>query len=236
MDDQNTKKCILVIEDAVPISELLVYSLNKDGFLARPAYDGSTALKLINEFKPNLILLDLVLPDINGFELCKEITRKYNIPIIMLTSKNDMSDKIIGLELGADDYITKPFDIREVITRIRTIFRRIDIVCKNIENQDEESISITDKIKIFFSEHKVLKNGQSVELTPKEYGLLYFLAKNKGRVFSRAELLDSVWGFDYLGDSRTVDIHIQRLRNKLDDDKEVSIIDTVFGVGYKLVK
>ena len=236
MEETKLRKKVLIIEDEVPIADLLVYSLRKQGFEVKSANDGTTGLELIREFIPDLIVLDIMLPDISGFDICRQVTKEYNIPIIMLTAKADITDKVLGMELGADDYITKPFDIREVIVRIKTILRRIDRISDSIENKKEESILINEDIKILNEERKVLKNGEIVELTPKEYEVLFLLAKNKGKVFSRSELLDKVWGFDYLGDSRTVDIHIQRIRKKLDTHKNLSIIETIFGIGYKLIK
>lgn len=236
MDEIKARKKILIIEDEAPIADLLVYSLKKEGFLVTSAKDGNTGMELIREFKPDLLILDLMLPDISGFDICRQVTKDYNISIIMLTAKSDITDKILGLELGADDYITKPFDIREAIVRIKTIFRRIERISESMENKDSKSITITEDIKICDEEHKVVKNNEFIELTPKEYALLFLLAQNKGRVFSRSELLDKVWGFDYFGDSRTVDIHIQRIRKKLDTTKNLSIIETVFGTGYKLIK
>ena len=236
MEETKLRKKVLIIEDEVPIADLLVYSLLKQGFEVKSANDGTTGLELIRGFIPDLIVLDIMLPDISGFDICRQVTKAYNIPIIMLTAKADITDKVLGMELGADDYITKPFDIREVIVRIKTILRRIDRISDSIENKKEESILINEDIKILNEERKVLKNGEIVELTPKEYEVLFLLAKNKGKVFSRSELLDKVWGFDYLGDSRTVDIHIQRIRKKLDTHKNLSIIETIFGIGYKLIK
>ena len=236
MDEIKVRKKILIIEDEAPIADLLVYSLKKEGFLAKSTEDGNTGIKLIREFKPDLLILDLMLPDISGFDICRQVTKEYNISIVMLTAKSDITDKILGLELGADDYITKPFDIREAIVRIKTIFRRIERISESLANEDNKSILITEDITIFNEEHKVVKDNELVELTPKEYGLLFLLAQNKGKVFSRSELLDKVWGFDYFGDSRTVDIHVQRIRKKLDSSKNLSIIETVFGTGYKLIK
>lgn len=236
MEITQSRKKVLIIEDEVPIGELLLYSLAREGFSSRHAKDGKQAIELIREFKPDLIILDVMLPDVSGFDICKQVTKEYNIPIIILTAKADITDRILGLELGADDYITKPFDTREVIVRIRTIFRRLERALQVIENKEDKSIIITENIKIINEEHQVLKDDVFIELTPKEYGLLFLLAQNKGKVFSRSELLDKVWGMDYFGDSRTVDIHVQRIRKKLDDGKNLSIIETVFGTGYKLVK
>lgn len=236
MCEMNSSKNILIIEDEVPISELISYAFKKEGFKCSIANDGNTGLELLKKYEFNLIILDLMLPDISGFDVCREATKEYNIPIVMLTAKSDLMDKICGLELGADDYVCKPFDIRELITRVKTIFRRIELVSKGIENKENKIIKVATNIEIYIDEHKVCKNKEFVELTPKEYALLLLMAQNKNRVFSRTELLDKVWGFDYLGDSRTVDIHVQRLRKKLDSDKGISIIETIFGVGYKLLK
>ncbi len=230
----NYKK-ILIIEDEVSISDLLSYSLRKEGFVIKVAPNGEQGLKLIAEFNPHLILLDLMLPDMSGFEICKRVTNEYIIPIIMITAKSDTVDKILGMELGADDYITKPFDIREVIVRIKAIFRRIELISESSETNEFEVIHPGNGIELFKDKREVFKNGSRVELTNKEYDLLLFLAENKGKVYSRADLLDKVWGFEFVGDTRTVDIHVQRLRKKLDESKRISLIETVFGIGYKFI-
>ncbi|KAJ50606.1 DNA-binding response OmpR family regulator [Clostridium tetanomorphum] len=227
-------KKILIIEDEIAISDFMSYSLSKEGYIVKCYDNGEEGIKALEDFKPNLIILDLMLPDINGFDICKKVTNTFNIPIIIITAKCDITDKILGMELGADDYITKPFDMREVIVRIKSIFRRIELTKETVENKSEDVITIQKYIHIYKDERKVLKNGEAVDLTPKEFDLILFLSENKGKVFSRAQLLDSVWGFEYIGDTRTVDIHVQRLRKKLDRTKNYSIIETVFGVGYKL--
>lgn len=229
------QKKILIIEDEEYIADLLSYSLKKEGFITKTASSGKMGLALIEDFKPNLLLLDLMLPDISGFEICKKVSKEYVMPIVMITAKSDTIDKILGIELGADDYITKPFDIREVVVRIKAIFRRIGLISEAIEEKETEVIKVSDAILIYKDRREVFKNNCRVELTYKEYELLLFLVENRGRVFSRSDLLDKVWGFDFLGDTRTVDIHVQRLRKKLDENKGMSIIETVFGVGYKLV-
>ncbi|APF27906.1 response regulator transcription factor [Clostridium botulinum] len=227
-------KKILIIEDELAIADLMSYSLKKEGYIVKTVDNGSEGIEITESFKPNLIILDLMLPDISGFDVCRNITQSFNIPIIMITAKCDITDKVLGLELGADDYITKPFDMREVLVRIRSIFRRIDIIEKSVINKDISYTSIGKDIKIYKDERVVIKEKKEVEFTPKEFDLLIFLAENKGKVFSRAQLLDKVWGFEYLGDTRTVDIHIQRIRKKLEEYKGRSIIETIFGVGYKL--
>ncbi|KGK86598.1 response regulator transcription factor [Clostridium sp. HMP27] len=229
------QKKILIIEDEDYILDLLSYSLKKEGFITKVASNGEKGLELVQDFKPDLLILDLMLPDISGFEICKKVSKEYTIPIVMITAKSDTIDKILGIELGADDYITKPFDMREVIVRIKAIFRRIELISEAIETEEFESIKVSNYIDVYKEKREVLKNNSRVELTNKEYDLLVFLAENKGRVFSRSELLDKVWGFEFVGDTRTVDIHVQRLRKKLDENKGTSFIETVFGIGYKLI-
>ncbi|MDF2593619.1 MAG: DNA-binding response regulator [Clostridia bacterium] len=230
------QKRILIIEDEEAISDLISFYFEKEGFVTKVANSGESGIDLVDKFNPDLILLDLMLPDTNGFDLCKKISSKYIIPIIMLTAKSDTIDKILGMELGADDYITKPFDIREVIVRIKTIFRRIDLTSDAYETNDSKVIKLDSGTEIYEEKHEVLKNSEKIEFTNREYELLLFLAKNKGKVISREVLLDKVWGYDYIGDSRTVDIHVQRIRKKLDETKGRSLIETVFGVGYKLLE
>ncbi|WP_125152493.1 response regulator transcription factor [Clostridium rectalis] len=227
-------KKILIIEDESAIADLMSYSLKREGYIVKSIDNGKEGIEITESFKPNLIILDLMLPDISGFDVCRNITQRLNIPIVMITAKCDITDKVLGLELGADDYITKPFDMREVLVRIRSIFRRIDLIQQSVKNNDLDYITIGKDIKIYKDERVVMKGRDKLEFTPKEFDLLIFLAENKGRVFSRSQLLDKVWGFEYLGDTRTVDIHIQRIRKKLDEFKGNSIIETVFGVGYKL--
>lgn len=227
-------KKIIIIEDETAISDFICYSLSKEGYIVKAFENGEDGINALESFKPNLIILDLMLPDISGFDICKNVTNTFNIPIIIITAKCDITDKLLGMELGADDYITKPFDMREVLVRIKSIFRRIELTKEIVIGNEDNAIVIQKYIEIYKDERKVLKDGQEVELTPKEFDLLLFLAENGGKVFSRAQLLDKVWGFEYIGDTRTVDIHVQRIRKKLDKVKNYSIIETVFGVGYKL--
>jgi DNA-binding response OmpR family regulator len=228
-------KKILITEDEEPISNLLSYSLNKEGFITKTAQNGTECLKLLEEFSPDLIILDLMLPDMSGFDVCKEITRKHVIPIVIITAKSDSVDKILGMELGADDYITKPFNTREVIVRIKAIFRRINLTAEAREAQETKILQISDKLYINVDGREVYKDNKKLDFTNKEFDLLLYLAENKRIVVSRSKLLDKVWGFEFAGDTRTVDIHVQRIRKKLDQDKNSSIIETVFGVGYKLI-
>ena len=220
---------ILIIEDDKDISEILRFSLMKEGYKVKVNPNGLEAEEEITNFKPDLILLDIMLNDTDGFSVCRKIS-KYKIPIIMLTARVEIMDKILGLELGADDYITKPFDIREVITRIRVSLRLREEIKKVIPNIEEKNITI-DNIKINEECRMVTILNKEVKLKPREFELLLFLSKNKNKVYSRNQLLDLVWGYDYLGDTRTVDVHITRLRQKL--GKELNI-ETVFGVGYIL--
>lgn len=228
-------KKILIIEDEEAISDLISYYLEKEGFITKAAGCGEKGLCLVREFMPDLVLLDLMLPDMDGFEVCKKISADYIIPIIMLTAKSDTIDKILGMELGADDYITKPFEIREVIVRIKSIFRRIELILEAADTDDSDVLKLEKGIEIYKQKHSVLKNGERIEFTNREYDLLLFLVKNRGKVISRTQLLDKVWGYDFIGDSRTVDIHVQRIRKKLDESKDASLIETVFGIGYKLM-
>ncbi|OOM79077.1 response regulator transcription factor [Clostridium sp. BL-8] len=235
------KRKILVVEDEFSINDTLKFALSKENFEVKGAYDGEGALKLFEEFEPQLVLLDIMLPDISGFELCKIMNQKSYV--VMLTARDDVIDKILGMEIGADDYITKPFEIREVIARINAIFRRAG---KNIFNNENISSTVLennkndepfdkpkkDQININFDTRTVIKYGKEIMLKRKEFDLLSYLYKNKGIVFTRQQLLNEVWGYDYYGDTRTVDVHIRRLRADLGDDKENSVVETVFGVGY----
>ena len=222
------KKRIVVIEDEYSINDGLTFALRKEGYDVRSALKGKDGLEIIKDFKPDLVLLDLMLPDIDGFDICKEISKETYV--IMLTARGDIIDKILGLELGADDYIVKPFEIKEVLVRIKVIFRR------NIKNTNLTNDVIKDEsnnnIKLLKKDRRVFKDGKEVVLRRKEFDLLEFFYENRGIVFSRDDLLEKVWGYDYQGDTRTVDVHIRRLRDKLNEDKDNSIVETVFGVGY----
>ncbi|NOU91915.1 response regulator [Paenibacillus sp. LMG 31456] len=226
------KTKILIIEDEAAIADLLEYGLNKEGYLTKKSKTGAEGWKILETFKPDLLLLDWMLPDESGLDICKKVTAAYNMPIVMLTAKSDITDKILGLEFGADDYITKPFDLREVVARIRTILRRIAQANRTSMESKEELIRIKD-IAISTAERMVQKNDEWIDLTPKEYDLLMMLYQYRGRIFTRTELLDTVWGYDYVGDTRTVDTHIQRLRKKLGFS---DLITTVFSIGYKFEK
>lgn len=219
------KKKILVVEDEYSINDAITFALRKEGYDVRSVYNGKNALERFNEFKPDLVLLDLMLPDMDGFDICKEIHNKAYV--IILTARGEIIDKILGLELGADDYIVKPFEIKEVLARIKAVFRRIEKGLDRDFIEEKEEI-----IKIYPRDRRVIKEGNEVALRRKEFDLLNFLNSNRGTVFSRDDLLEKIWGYDYEGDTRTVDVHIRRLREKLNEDKDNSVIETVFGVGY----
>ncbi|MFH5187325.1 winged helix-turn-helix domain-containing protein [Paenibacillus sp. TAB 01] len=230
------KTKILIIEDEEAISDLLAYGLNKEGFVTATARTGAEGLRQVELFEPDLLLLDWMLPDMSGLDICKKVTASHNLPLILLTAKSDITDKILGLEFGADDYMTKPFDVREVVARIRTILRRV----ASADRVPDSTGSAEDCIRLHHleinkSERTVVNRHRHelIELTPKEFDLLLTLIRHQGKVFTRPELLDFVWGYEYAGDTRTVDIHIQRLRKKLDAGE---LISTVFGVGYKFEK
>lgn len=222
------KRRILVIEDEKPIADILKYGFEKEGFEVLCAYTGAEGLRAAEEGRPQLVLLDWMLPDIAGVDVCRMLTEEENVPILMLTARSSVEDKLYGLECGADDYVTKPFDLREVVARVHTILRRFE---RAQESKREETVRY-DSVTVSEEEHTVRRNGNLVELTPKEFDLLVFFLKHPRQVFTRSALLDQIWGYDYLGDTRTVDIHIQRLRRKADLSGQLV---TVFGVGYKYV-
>ncbi len=226
------KTKILIIEDEEAIADLLAYGLKREGFETRTAGSGEEGLREVEAFRPDLLVLDWMLPDRSGLDICKQVTAQYNLPILMLTARSDITDKIRGLEVGADDYITKPFDLREVVVRIRTILRRLAQVQPVAADASPSDIRFRDVV-IVPDERLVTKQGSTVELTPKEYDLLLALLGARGKIFTRSELLEFVWGYDFPGDMRTVDTHIQRLRKKLD---AAELITTVFGIGYKFEK
>lgn len=224
-------KTILIIEDEEDIRDILIHYLKKEGFNVLEAENGERGIEIAKKEFVDLILLDLMLPNMSGYE----INSIYKIPIIMLTARNDIVDKVLGLELGADDYITKPFDIREVIARIKVCLRRVESLNEIEYETSQDFIDLKNNIKICVESRAVFKEGTIVSLKPKEFDLLLILAQNRKIVFSREKLLEKAWGYDFEGDSRTVDVHIQRLRKKLDSENEVSIIKTVFRVGYKML-
>lgn len=221
---------ILVVDDEENIVELIRFNLENNGYRVITAQNGSEALKIAKMEQPQLVLLDLMLPGMDGYDVCKEIRKDNNIsntPIIMITAKGEELDKILGLELGADDYLTKPFSIRELIARVKAVLRRTTI--QHIDNSYKFG-----NIAIDFQKHEILKNEDRVDLTLKEFELLEILIKNKGRVMTRDFLLDKIWGYEYIGETRTVDVHIRHLRQKIEeDDKNPQFIETIRGIGYR---
>jgi two-component system OmpR family response regulator/two-component system alkaline phosphatase synthesis response regulator PhoP len=222
---------ILIVDDEEPIQELLKFNLEKEGYTVLVAYDGPSALRIVEEKRPDLVILDVMLPGMDGMEVCNQLRQNSisrDIPVIMLTAKVEEIDKVLGLELGADDYLTKPFSPRELLARIRARLRRI-------KPQTEENELVRDDLRIDLDRFKVLVRGEEVELTPKEFELLRVLATHPGKVYSRDELLEQVWGYEYLGDTRTVDVHVRHLRQKVErDSSNPEYIETLRGIGYRL--
>ena len=219
---------IMVVDDDRNICELLRLYIEKEGFDVIMAHDGKTALEMYEEVDPALILLDIMLPELDGWQVCREIRKKSQVPVIMLTAKGEVFDKVLGLELGADDYIVKPFETKEVIARIRAVLRRAGT------DGDEDIKEVRfDRLIINLTNYEMRVDGVQVDTPPKELELIYHLASNPNRVLTRNQLRDEVWGFDYYGDSRTVDVHIKRLREKLEGISEKWALKTVWGVGYK---
>ncbi|MDD3224020.1 MAG: response regulator transcription factor [Clostridium sp.] len=221
---------VLIVDDEEHIVELIKFNLEKDGYKTICAYNGADALKLAKKENPKLVLLDVMLPQMDGYDVCREIRRDGSIasmPIIMITAKGEEIDKILGLELGADDYITKPFSVRELTARVKAVLRRSKV-------QAVDTVFTFGNINIDFQKHDIVKGEEKLELTLKEFELLQILIKNKGRVMTRDFLLDKVWGYEYVGETRTVDVHIRHLRQKIeDDDKNPKYIETIRGIGYR---
>ena len=227
-------KTILVVDDEKPIADILQFNLVKEGYRVICAYDGEEALQKVEEEQPDLMLLDIMLPKRDGMEVCREIRKKYNFPIIMLTAKGSEIDKVLGLEMGADDYVTKPFSTRELIARVKANMRRLNVSTQVEEVEETNDIQI-GSLTIQPDAYLVLKRGESIELTHREFELLHYLAKHIGQVMTREHLLQTVWGYDYFGDVRTVDVTIRRLREKIEDNpSHPTWIVTRRGVGYYL--
>ncbi len=225
-------KKILIIEDEPNIRELVLYNLQANGYEGIQAEDGIMGITMVHTEKPDLILLDIMLPGKNGYDICRELRNEgNNTPIIMLTAKNEEIDKVLGLEFGADDYISKPFGIRELMARIKAVLRRYENIVPERTSTSEHILKIDD-LEINIERHQVTVNGKNVELTLKEFELLSYLAEKRGHVVTRDQLLDEVWGIEYAGETRTVDVHIRYLRKKLGDEDKY--IETVRGKGYKL--
>jgi len=226
-----TANKILVCDDDKNICELLRLYLEKDGYVAVIANDGEQALEKFRSEQPELILLDIMMPKLDGWQVCREIRKKSDCPIIMITAKGETFDKVLGLELGADDYVTKPFDPKEIIARIKAVMRRTHPVAQ--ENNEPSKEVKFDNLVVNMTKYELKVSGKAVDTPPKELELLFYLASNPNHVFTRDQLLDKVWGFEYYGDSRTVDVHIKRLREKLEGVSEQWSLKTVWGVGYK---
>lgn len=231
------KQRILIVDDDLNIAELVSLYLTKECFQTCIVEDGESAIRQVSTFKPHLILLDLMLPGIDGYDVCREIRKTSSTPIIMLSAKGEVFDKVLGLELGADDYMIKPFDSKELVARVKAVLRRYEQVPKESEANKgsdihgKEFVEYTDLV-ISLTNYSVLYCGERIEMPPKELELFYFLAKHPNQVFTREQLLDQIWGYEYVVDTRTVDVHIKRLREKIKDHAEWALA-TVWGIGYK---
>ena len=226
-----SKQKILIVDDDSNIAELISLYLTKECYDTMMVGDGESALDAVDSYQPNLILLDLMLPGIDGYQVCREVRTKSQVPIIMLSAKGEVFDKVLGLELGADDYMEKPFDTKELVARVKAVLRRVRPQSQGSETMDEKIVEYPDLI-INLTNYSVIYMGHPVEMPPKELELLYFLAAAPNRVFTREQLLDQIWGYEYIGDTRTVDVHIKRIREKISDNPSWKI-STIWGIGYK---
>ena len=227
------KQKILIVDDDENIAELISLYLTKECFDTKMVHDGEMALVAFDVYQPNLILLDLMLPGIDGYQVCREIRTRSNVPIIMLSAKGEVFDKVLGLELGADDYVLKPFDSKELVARVKAVLRRYHAVPKQTAVTEDRGKCVEyPGITINLTNYSVVVDGKNVDMPPKELELLYFLASSPNQVFTREQLLDQIWGYEYIGDTRTVDVHIKRLREKI-KDHETWKLSTVWGIGYK---
>jgi len=225
------KQKILIVDDDNNIAELISLYLTKECFETMIVNDGESALSAVDSFAPNLILLDLMLPGIDGYQVCREVRAKLSTPIIMLSAKGEIFDKVLGLELGADDYMEKPFDSKELVARVKAVLRRYKPTSAVSADSDVKSVEYPDLI-INQTNYSVIYMGKNIDMPPKELELLYFLASSPNHVFTREQLLDQIWGYEYIGDTRTVDVHIKRLREKIKDHASWKI-STIWGIGYK---
>ena len=220
---------LLIVDDDPNICDMLKLYFKNEGFKVETANDGVEGLSVFKLYDPDLVLLDIMMPKKDGWQVCREIREISSKPVIMITAKGEVFDKVLGLELGADDFIVKPFDMKELSARIKAVLRRYNA---HTRTNDEEVVKF-ENIEISLQKYELKLNGKAIDIPPKELELLYFLASNCNRVFTRDQLLDKVWGFDYLGDSRTVDVHVKRLREKLEGVSDKWVLKTVWGVGYK---
>ena len=230
------KQRVLIVDDDANIAELISLYLTKECYETRIVYDGEEALRVFGEFKPNIILLDLMLPGIDGYQVCRELRTSSQVPIIMLSAKGEIFDKVLGLELGADDYMIKPFDSKELVARVKAVLRRYHAApaapaAPSPAGQQGDYVEYPNLV-VNLTNYSVTYNNRSVEMPPKELELLYFLASSPNQVFTREQLLDHIWGYEYIGDTRTVDVHIKRLREKIKDNENWALT-TVWGIGYK---
>lgn len=228
------KKKILIVDDDENIAELISLYLVKECFETNISLNGEDALNQFKSYQPDLILLDIMLPGIDGYDVCREIRKSSNVPIIMLSAKGEVFDKVLGLKIGADDYMVKPFDSNELVARVQAILRRVEQnAAKSSEKEEKDSECVKfDKLVVNLMSYSVEYNGKMIEMPPKELELLYFLASRPNQVFTREQLLDKIWGYDYIGDTRTVDVHVKRIREKIKDGENWAIA-TVWGIGYK---
>ena len=226
-----TKQKILIVDDDENIAELISLYMTKECFETMIVGDGESALTAVDTFNPDLMLLDIMLPGMDGYQVCREIRTRRNLPIIMLSAKGEVFDKVLGLELGADDYMEKPFDSKELVARVKAVLRRFKDTPAVEASDDSEYVEFPD-LKVNRTDYSVIFKGTNVDMPPKELELLYFLASSPNHVFTREQLLDQIWGYEYIGDTRTVDVHIKRLREKL-GDHEAWRISTIWGIGYK---
>ena len=220
---------ILIIDSDTNICELLKLYFENEGYSVKAAHDGMEGISFFKIYEPDMVLLDTMLPKKDGLQVCREIREISSKPIIMISAKGDVFDKVLGLELGAEDFVVKPFDVKELSARVKAVLRR----CQAHSTQNDDEVIKFDNIEISHQKYELKLKGKPVDVPPKELELLYFLASNSNRVFTRDQLLDKVWGFDYLGDSRTVDVHVKRLREKLEGVSDKWTLKTVWGVGYK---
>lgn len=225
------KQKILIVDDDNNIAELISLYLTKECFDTMIVNDGESVMNTVLTFNPNLILLDLMLPGMDGYQVCREVRAKYSLPIIMLSAKGEVFDKVLGLELGADDYIEKPFDAKELVARVKAVLRRYKPAAAVPEVPKDKCVEYAD-LTINLTNYSVTYMGRNVDMPPKELELLYFLAASPNHVFTREQLLDQIWGYEYIGDTRTVDVHIKRLREKIKDHANWKIA-TIWGIGYK---
>lgn len=227
----SSKQRILIVDDDVNIAELISLYLTKECFDTMMVHDGLEVLTAFDQYKPNLVLLDLMLPGMDGYQICREIRSKSSVPIIILSAKGEVFDKVLGLELGADDYLMKPFDTKELVARVKAVLRRFQTTKIDNSNSNIQVVEFPDLV-VSLSNYSVIYEDKKIDMPPKELELLFFLASSPNHVFTREQLLDHIWGYEYAGDTRTVDVHVKRLREKINDHPSWSVA-TVWGIGYK---